>query len=191
MGTRSTSAWLGVLTKSARGRTWRRCSCWQTRQGCSLIQNRQSRVCSASFMRMGDKNMSTRVELARLSLNQMTTRQWNIREAVEGCTRAGIPAIGLWREKVAEFGLKESTQLVREAGISVSSLCRGGWFPAASASARQKRLDDNFRAVAEAAESGAQVLVLVAGQLPIGILPQRARWSPRPWSAVCPSPRNM
>ncbi len=110
--------------------------------------------------------MSTRVELARLSLNQMTTRQWNIREAVEGCTRAGIPAIGLWREKVAEFGLKESTQLVREAGISVSSLCRGGWFPAASASARQKRLDDNFRAVEEAAELGAEVLVLVCGPAP-------------------------
>lgn len=110
--------------------------------------------------------MSTTLELARLSLNQMTTKQWNVREAIEGCARANIPAIGLWREKVAEFGLRESTQLVRESGINVSSLCRGGWFPAATTAARQQRLEDNFRAVDEAAELGAEVLVLVCGPAP-------------------------
>lgn len=105
-------------------------------------------------------------ELGRLSLNQMTTRQWNLREAIEGCMRAGIPAIGLWREKVAEIGLEQSARLLREAGIAVSSLCRGGWFPAASATERHARLEENFRAVEEAAELGAGVLVLVCGPAP-------------------------
>jgi sugar phosphate isomerase/epimerase len=110
--------------------------------------------------------MSALIGLERLSLNQMTTKQWNVREAIEGCARAGVPAIGLWREKVAEFGLQASARLVRETGINVSSLCRGGWFPAASAEARQQRLEDNFRAVEEAAELGADVLVLVCGPAP-------------------------
>ncbi|HEX6483203.1 MAG TPA: sugar phosphate isomerase/epimerase family protein [Ktedonobacteraceae bacterium] len=110
--------------------------------------------------------MSTKSKLERLSLNQMSTRQWNVREAIEGCTRAGIPAIGLWREKVAEIGLKQSARLLHESGIVVSSLCRGGWFPAASATERRTRLEENFRAVEEAAELGAGVLVLVCGPAP-------------------------
>jgi sugar phosphate isomerase/epimerase len=110
--------------------------------------------------------MSIKSKLGRLSLNQMTTRQWNLREAIDGCTRAGIPAIGLWREKVAEIGLERSARLLREAGIAVSSLCRGGWFPAAGATARHARLEENFRAVEEAAELEAEVLVLVCGPAP-------------------------
>jgi sugar phosphate isomerase/epimerase len=102
-------------------------------------------------------------DLARLSLNQMTTRPWSVREAVEGCVRAGIPAIGLWREPVAETGLRESARLVADAGLRVSSLCRGGWFCASTPRERQARLDDNRRAIDEAAELGTDVLVLVCG----------------------------
>lgn len=105
-------------------------------------------------------------DFSRLSLNQITTNRWNVREAIDGCVRAGIPAIGLWREKVQEYGLSNSKRLAAETGIQVSSLCRGGWFPAASKAERQARLDENRRALAEAAELGAGVLVLVCGPAP-------------------------
>ncbi|MDQ0339368.1 sugar phosphate isomerase/epimerase [Caldalkalibacillus uzonensis] len=104
--------------------------------------------------------------IERLSLNQITTEKWNIREAVDGCARAGIPWIGLWRHKIKELGLPGSKRLLRDAGLKVSSLCRGGMFPAATATERQKRLDDNRRAVEEAAELGTDVLVLVCGPAP-------------------------
>lgn len=104
--------------------------------------------------------------IERLSLNQITTERWNLREAVEGCVRAEVPWIGLWRNKIAELGLKASRQLVRDAGLKVSSIIRGGLFPAISAAERQTRLDENLRAVEEAAELGAEVLVLVAGGAP-------------------------
>ena len=104
--------------------------------------------------------------IARLSLNQMTTERWSVREAVDGCARAEIPALGLWRHKVAETGLKHSAQIVRDAGLQVSSLCRGGMFPAATATERQARIDDNRRAIDEAAELGTDVLVLVCGAAP-------------------------
>jgi sugar phosphate isomerase/epimerase len=104
-------------------------------------------------------------DLARLSLNQMTTERWSVRDAIEGCVRMGIPSIGLWRHKVAEAGLDESARLVHEAGLRVSSLCRGGMFTAADAAGLRTRLDDNRRAVDEAAELNADVLVLVCGGL--------------------------
>lgn len=101
--------------------------------------------------------------LGRLSLNQATTQRWSVREAAEGCMRAGIPFIGLWRDKVAATGLHESARIVRDAGLRVSSLCRGGWFAGATAPERQARLDDNRRAIEEAATLGTDVLVLVCG----------------------------
>ena len=105
-------------------------------------------------------------DIARLSLNQITTERWSLREAVDGCARAGVPFIGLWRHKVAEAGLPESARLVRDAGLRVSSLCRGGMFPAATAAERQARIDDNRRAIDEAAALGADLLVLVCGPAP-------------------------
>jgi len=102
-------------------------------------------------------------DLARLSLNQATTERWSVAEAVEGCVRHDIRSIGLWRHKVQETGLKESARLVRDAGLHVSSLCRGGMFPAATATERKLRIQDNFMAVTECAELGADCLVLVVG----------------------------
>lgn len=105
-------------------------------------------------------------DVSRLSLNQYTTHEWGVREAVEGCARAGIPHIGLWRDKVAETGLRESARLVRDSGVRVSSLCRGGMFPAATPEEREERIEDNRRAIGEAAELGTDVLVLVCGAAP-------------------------
>lgn len=103
--------------------------------------------------------------LARLSLNQATVKRWSLTQAVDGCLRAGLPAIGLWREHVQETGLERSARLVRDAGLRVSSYCRGGFL---SDPSRTDALEDNRRAIDEAAELGAPVLVMVAGGLPEG-----------------------
>ena len=105
-----------------------------------------------------------------LSLNQRTTKRWSVAEAVDGCVRHGLEAVGLWREEVAEQGLAESVKLVRDAGLRVSSLCRGGFLTAPDGPARQAALDDNRRAIDEAAELGAACLVMVVGGLP-GVRP--------------------
>ncbi|KKK05155.1 sugar phosphate isomerase/epimerase [Micromonospora sp. HK10] len=112
--------------------------------------------------------MTADPRLARLSLNQRTTRRWSVAEAVGGCLRAGIPAIGLWREPVAELGAAATARLVADAGLRVSSLCRGGFLTAADDAGRAAALADNRRAIDEAATLGAACLVLVVGGLPPG-----------------------
>ncbi|WP_404823826.1 sugar phosphate isomerase/epimerase family protein [Paenibacillus rhizovicinus] len=87
-------------------------------------------------------------------------------QAVDACVRADVPSIALWRHKIAETGLAAASRLIRDSGLRVSSLCRGGMFPAATAEARRERMDDNRRAVDEAAELGTGVLVLVCGPAP-------------------------
>jgi sugar phosphate isomerase/epimerase len=111
-------------------------------------------------------------ELSRLSLNQASIPAWNVAQAAEGCARAGVGWIGLWRDRVAETGLETAARQVADAGIRVSSLCRGGWF---STGDPDRRRDDNRRAVEEAARLGAPVLVLVCGPGPGGDLEEGRR----------------
>jgi sugar phosphate isomerase/epimerase len=101
--------------------------------------------------------------LRGLSLNQATVQRLALDQAVGLCLRHEIPAIGLWRDKVADHGLARSAAAVRGAGLHVSSLCRGGFFTHADPDARAAALADNRAAVAEAAELGADVLILVCG----------------------------
>lgn len=114
--------------------------------------------------------------IERLSLNQITTEQWNLREAIEGCARHEVPWISVWRHKIEEIGLKQSKKLIQDAGLKVSSICRGGMFPAPTAAERQERLDDNRRAIEEAAELGTDVLVLVCGPAPDRDIEQARKW---------------
>ena len=102
---------------------------------------------------------------SRLSLNQYTTFNWTTAEAVAGCRKAGLGWIGLWRDKVEAQGLNETAKLLREHEIEVSSLCRGGMFPAKGEAERQKRIDDNLKAIDECVTLGTDTLVLVCGGL--------------------------
>jgi sugar phosphate isomerase/epimerase len=106
--------------------------------------------------------------LARLSLNQRTTAHWSLRDAVDGAVAAGLPAIGLWREPVADVGVDVARRWVDDAGLRVSSLCRGGFFTASDPAARTAAHEDNLRAIDEAAALGTRALVLVPGGLPAG-----------------------
>ena len=85
---------------------------------------------------------------------------------MESCARYGISQVGIWRHKLAETGVAAAVKLVRDAGIKVSSVCRGGMFPASTKVARRERIDDNLRAIDDAATLGAEVLVLVCGAAP-------------------------
>jgi sugar phosphate isomerase/epimerase len=102
---------------------------------------------------------------SRLSLNQATVQHLRLDEAAALCVRHGIPAIGLWRDRVAELGLTESAAVIRNAGLHVSSLCRGGFFTRADRDGRAAALADNRLAITEAAELGADTLILVCGGL--------------------------
>ena len=109
------------------------------------------------------------IGLERLSLNQATVKHLSLPEAVALCVRHDNPAIGLWRDRVAEAGLDRAAAAVRRAGLHVSSLCRGGFFTQADAEGLAAARADNRAAVREAAELGADTLVLVCG----GLVPGR------------------
>ncbi|MBQ0999266.1 MULTISPECIES: sugar phosphate isomerase/epimerase [Streptomyces] len=98
----------------------------------------------------------------------MTVRQLPLPDLVAACADLGVPAVGLWREPVQAYGVEAAAKLVRDAGLAVTTLCRGGFLTATDPAERARALDDNRRAVDEAATLGTEVLVLVSGGLPAG-----------------------
>jgi sugar phosphate isomerase/epimerase len=104
----------------------------------------------------------------RLSLNQATTKFWPLADLVRGCASAGVRGIGLWRESLADAGLAGARAMIADSGLTVTSLCRGGFFTAPDAAGLASAIAGNRAAIEEAAGIGAPVLVLVCGGLPGG-----------------------
>ncbi len=108
-------------------------------------------------------------DISRLAINLATMRErYSFTEAIEAVARHGIPAIAPWREQIAEVGIKAARRHIRDLGLKVTSLCRGGLFPSRDRSALEANLSENARALEEAVELEAPCLVLVPGGLPEG-----------------------
>ena len=109
------------------------------------------------------------MSLRNLSINLATVRpQYSLSQAVDACLAQGITAIAPWRDQVQAIGLAEAVEIVRSNSMRVTGLCRGGGFPAASKAGQASAIEDNLRAIDEAAALNADCLVLVAGGLPPG-----------------------
>jgi sugar phosphate isomerase/epimerase len=104
-----------------------------------------------------------------LSLNTATVKEaWDLAACIEGCARHGIPGISPWRDVLHAMGVERAARAIRDAGLDVSGLCRGGMFPAPDAAGRAAAIEDNKRAIDEAQVLGAACLVMVCGGLPPG-----------------------
>ena len=83
-------------------------------------------------------------DLGRLSFNQMTCDPANLSQAIEATARGGLKWIGVWRHKIKDAPVEQYGKQIRDAGLRVSGLCRGGMFPALTAEERQRRIDEIF-----------------------------------------------
>ncbi|WP_369242853.1 sugar phosphate isomerase/epimerase family protein [Streptomyces sp. R21] len=98
----------------------------------------------------------------------MTVKQLSMPELVDACLELGVPGVGLWRDPVHAHGVEATAKLIGDAGLTVTTLCRGGFFTAIDPAERARALDDNRAAIDEAATLGTDTLVLVSGGLPAG-----------------------
>jgi sugar phosphate isomerase/epimerase len=111
-------------------------------------------------------DVPSRTSLDRLSLNTATCKPYTLAECVAAATHAGLGAVGPWRDRVQEVGADEAARIIADAGLRVSSLCRGGFITARDDETAAKALADNHLAIDEAATLGTTELVMVVGGLP-------------------------
>jgi len=103
---------------------------------------------------------------SRLCIHTITTRPWAIEEAADHYAKAGVAGISVWKEALAGRNAKKVGNMLRNAGLSVVSYVRGGFFAAVSPQDRRVAIEDNLKMIDEAAELGAPLLVLVCGAVP-------------------------
>lgn len=112
-------------------------------------------------------NMNSGIpDLSRLCIHTITTKPWPLEAAIPRYAKAGVKGITVWRQALEGRNIQESGQAIRDAGMSVVSLCRGGFFPGATSSQRSQAIDENKRCIDEAQALGAPLIVLVCGAVP-------------------------
>ncbi len=110
--------------------------------------------------------MNPITDLSRLCVHTITTKPWNIEQAITKFAAAGVRGITIWRDAVKGRKLSEVKGMLNDHHLEVVSLCRGGFFPAVNKATRQLAIDDNLRAIDEANALGAPLVVLVCGADP-------------------------
>jgi sugar phosphate isomerase/epimerase len=94
--------------------------------------------------------------------------QQPIEATIEAVARAGFGAIAPWRRELEGRAAQQIGRLIRDAGLKVSGYCRSTYLPAADRAGFEASLEDNRRAVDQAADLGAACFVMVVGGLPAG-----------------------
>ena len=101
--------------------------------------------------------MKAITDLSRLCVHTITTKPWSIEEAAEAFSSAGVTGITVWQDAYQGRTLPAVRTLLQNHGLSVVSLCRGGFFPHAQAKGRQEAIDNNKQMIEEAAIDGVQL----------------------------------
>ena len=104
--------------------------------------------------------------LSRLCLHTITTKPWSIEEAAIKYAASGVKGITVWRDALLNRDIKQTGEMLRRQGLSVISLCRGGFFPSIEHNRRRMAIDDNRKAIEEAFLLGTDKIVLVCGADP-------------------------
>ena len=84
-------------------------------------------------------------------------------QVIDEVARAGFGAIAPWRREVEGHDVKALGKQIRDAGLKVTGYCRSTYFPAEIISERKAAIEDNKRALQDAANLGASNYALVVG----------------------------
>lgn len=101
--------------------------------------------------------------MARISMNEMTTYRWSFEEDLQHYASLGIPAVGVWRQKLSDFGEDKGAELLAESGLRVSSLSWAGGFTGSDGRSFKESVEDAREAVRVASLLQAGCLIVYTG----------------------------
>jgi len=101
--------------------------------------------------------------MAELSMNETTTFRWSFEEDVANYAAAGIPAIGVWRQKLSDCGQAKAVDLLSRSGLKVSHLLWAGGFTGSEGRSYRDSVEDAAEALRTAAALHTRTLVVYSG----------------------------
>lgn len=115
------------------------------------------------------------LDFSRLCLHTITTKPWSIEEAAAKYSKAGVGGITVWREAIENRDPAAIGRMLSDQGLTIVSLCRGGFFPHREPGKRQSAINENRQIIDEAVALGAPLIVLVCGADPDQTLEESRR----------------
>jgi sugar phosphate isomerase/epimerase len=98
-----------------------------------------------------------------LSMNEVTTFRWSLDEDVRRYVAAGYEGIGVWRQKLADYGEEAGVDLIAESGLRVTNLVWAGGFTGSDGRSLDECVQDASHAIRLAGALGAGALVVYPG----------------------------
>jgi sugar phosphate isomerase/epimerase len=96
-------------------------------------------------------------------MSEVTTFRWSFEEDVRRYCEAGYDAIGVWRQKLSDFGEEDGVDLLAESGLSVTNLLWAGGFTGSDGRSLDDAIDDAAHAIRLAGAMNAGCLVVYTG----------------------------
>ncbi|MBA62446.1 MAG: xylose isomerase [Planctomycetaceae bacterium] len=101
--------------------------------------------------------------MPRLSISEVTTYSWSFQSDVRTFARYGVPAMGIWRQKLADYGEEKGAELLAETGMDVSTVYFAGGFTGHDGRSFQEAVDDAEQAIETASLLQAECLTIYTG----------------------------
>src|SRR3954470_14471410 len=101
--------------------------------------------------------------MVRLAISELTTFRWSFEKDIEQYQAAGISAIGVWRQKLADVGDEKGAEMLAQAKLAASSLQWAGGFTGSDGRSHEESLADARQAIATAAALRCRSLIIHSG----------------------------
>lgn len=101
--------------------------------------------------------------MERVSINEVSTFQWNFLEDITRYSTLGFVGIGVWRHKISDFCDHTVSDMLRNAGLKVSSLQWVGGFTGNDCLSFSEAIDDAHAAIRSAGILQADCLIVHPG----------------------------
>lgn len=113
------------------------------------------------------RDLSQRMDIC--SVNTATLGfQAPIGETIDAIAEAGFGMISPWRRDTKDLDVSAVARHIRDAGLKLSGYCRSPYIPAVTTEKYRANIEENKRAIDDAATLGAPVFIMVVGSLPEG-----------------------
>lgn len=106
---------------------------------------------------------TTRMSFPQLSMSEVTTYRWSFEEDIRRYLDAGYKAIGVWRQKLSDYGEEDGVDLLAESGLKVTNLLWAGGFTGSDGRSLEDAIEDASHAIRLAGAMDAGCLVVYTG----------------------------
>jgi sugar phosphate isomerase/epimerase len=96
-------------------------------------------------------------------MSEVTTYRWSFEQDLLNYAAAGYDSIGVWRQKLADYGEETGIDLLAESGLRVSNLLWAGGFTGSDGRSWTESIDDGFDAIRLAGAINAGCLIVHPG----------------------------